>query len=463
MPVGVWKRSQTSRNWVNWWFGAAAGMLAIVAGFGVAAHNVLLMAGIGLVALTLVLPVEVPLGLFALLVPFESVLPLGGTGISLVRIAGAFAGAMLLAYGILSGRLRTPPRPALWWGLFVLWSVISVTWAVDRHRGLQSLTTAVSLFALYLVTVSFAISRRELSRILWLLIAGGASASAVLIYEFIHVYGGRTRPTIVVGDAYSNANDLAGALLLPFAFALAGIFSRGTLLKRAALLGALALITLGVLLTMSRGGLFALTVVMLAYFLSAGRWKRLLLPVVVIALALLFMPRVFFTRWEQAPSGRGTGRLDIWIVGLHVVERSPLIGVGLGSFPAAYQDFAGYAPVFRGYSYNSHNMFLSVWAETGLVGFVLFLAANWSQMRHLRHALTDRHVEDQVGIAVQAAFLGLLVQGFDGNIEWSKSVWLGSMLVAVITQQLRRNRREVPALEATLNVRRVQRPTEFIA
>src|SRR5262249_53432665 len=160
------------------------------------------------------------------------------------------------------------------------------------------------------------------------------------------------------------------------------------------------------------------------------------IPVSLIGLAgfILLMPKLFYQRWEEAPTGRMEGRLDIWIAAREMIKHSPVLGVGAGNFPVAYNYVAGYAPIFRGYDRASHNMYLDVCTETGIIGVLLFLAALGSQAVAARQARSCGTEARFFGIALESAFLGLLVQGLSGNIEWSKSLWLAMFLLAQFTR-----------------------------
>jgi O-antigen ligase len=77
-------------------------------------------------------------------------------------------------------------------------------------------------------------------------------------------------------------------------------------------------------------------------------------------------------------------------------------------------------------------MYLQVWAETGLIGFALFIAAIYFQMKHVRSPANCRS-PSYWEIGVGAGCWGLLVAGFGGNIQWSKEFWLCLILLTVIT------------------------------
>jgi O-antigen ligase len=440
-------------------FGVAAASGAILVPIAVVQQKSLVLAAIAILALVIMAPVEMSFGVFAFSVPFDNVLVLGNIDTSHTSLswgAGAFAGAVLLAYGLVNGRVQRPPRAALWWGLFSLWSVASIAWATVPTLSLPWISTVASLFGLYLITVSLRITRRELSWVLILATAGGAVAAAVLLYEAHHtglqnVPDGRAR--IVFGNRGSNPNDLGDSLVLPFSLALGGILSTARLWKKALLLAILLLVATAVFLTMSRGSLVALCATLLVFLFRAGVGKRMLIPILFIVIPMLFLPDLFYERLKEAPTGRGTGRLDIFIAGTEVVKHNPVIGIGLANFTVGYNQYAGYAPVFRGYGRAAHNVYLEVWAETGIVGLTLLVFAIYSQMKRPRPNSRSR---DYMEVAVNAGCWGLLVAGLSGNIQWSKEFWLSFILLTLITQIGQRDFKVSPYRDFDRGSRRLQ-------
>ena len=422
--------------------GVAAIAAAILVSIAIVGENLLVLVALTSVAFALLFPVEVSLGVFAVLVPFDQVLVLGNTGVTLTWVAGAFAGATLVLYGIVSGRLESPPRAGLYWLFFVLWAAASTLWAIDPLTSLQKLPTVATLFAVYLVASSFRITRRELSRVALLALAGGAVAASLVIVQFAHHITQEGRGTLAVGNLESNANELAFSLLLPFSLALSRVSSERNRLKRVAVLAALVLVATAIFLSMSRGSLVALSVIVLVYLFRVGVRRRTVIGILLLAIPLLFLPDHFYHRLNEAATDRGTGRYDIWLAGLEIIKHSPIIGVGLANFPVAYQKFAGYAHVFfhgygRGYTRAAHNMYLSVFAEMGVIGFALLMTAILSQMRAVSRVLAIRRPRDYFGIALEAACWGQLAAGLSGHIEWSKPFWLSLMLLAVVTKTTR--------------------------
>lgn len=425
-------------------FAVGAILLGVLLSIAVVYQNVIVVGAAIVLALASVLPTEVALGTFAFLVPFDYVLAIGSHDdpIRVTWLAGAFAGGVLLIYGVASGRLEAPPRQAWWWALFMFWVGLSTAWSIDPALSLNRLLSIVTLLGLYLITVSFRLTPRELSRIMAAAVAGGVVAAIVLIYQTsraglyssIGHYVAEGRGALVFGGWEGNPNEFGASLVLPFSIAFASVLSRGSLSRKIVLLIAVSLIAAAIFLTMSRGALIALAVAVLVLLYRVGIRKRVLLSLALIALPLLFVPDLFYERLMEASSDRGTGRLDILLVGLQVIKHNPVLGTGLATFPVAHDQYVGYAKVFHGYHWSSHDTYLQVWAETGIIGFVLLLIAIVSQVKTVAAALRSPPLPDWSGVAVEAAWWGVLVYAFSGDLEFNKCFWLILMLLGVITR-----------------------------
>ena len=119
-----------------------------------------------------------------------------------------------------------------------------------------------------------------------------------------------------------------------------------------------------VILTQSLGAILSLFLAMVFYFYMLGKEQKrgvlilagiLLITVVVLSVRLL-------TQGAQAqPIFSTVMRLRYWQDTFAMIQRSPLIGTGMGNFNLTYSRFA-------------HNSYLQFWAETGIVSL---LALGW--------------------------------------------------------------------------------------
>lgn len=410
---------------------------AATVGLASAQENWALLIGAVAVPLVLLWPVQMSLGVFAFLVPFDSVAVLGnkGAGTTLNWVIGAVSAAILLGMGVVNRRFKRPPRAAIWWILFITWSTATALWAVEPDKAWQRLPTAFALLLLYVVAVSFRMSRKELGGVVLLTILGALAATALPLLQFLQG-GGAIRASLTMSGKETDPNQWAASLLLPLSLAIGAFFSSSDWLKRFAAMAAVALIGFGILLSISRGSLVAIAV-MISVYLYRGRMNwRTILPVGVLALLLLAVPGLFFARIQQGLQDKGEGRFDIWQVGLVAVEHNGVFGAGLDSFPALYQEYAANAPIFRGYRRGPHNIYLGITAETGIIGFFLFLGAVVSQFRAIRHlrAEMDGHTFPLL-VACEAACWGVLAAAFFLDVLWRKAFWLPWILLALASRQ----------------------------
>jgi hypothetical protein len=155
----------------------------------------------------------------------------------------------------------------------------------------------------------------------------------------------------------------------------------------------------GVYLTHSRGGALGLMVVLFCILARRfGRWRALLLiGIVAIGFSAVDIGggRSFSAREESAAD-----RLDAWSDGLQMLKAQPLIGVG-------YRQFLDH------HSITAHNSFVLCFAETGLVGYFLWLSLlgiSLQQLQKLKNL--PEPIPAEPDIRRQAAILQTALIGF---------------------------------------------------
>lgn len=385
------------------WFGAAA----VLAG-----------------SLLLRWPVQVALGAFAFLLPFDSVSSLGAeaSGTALTRYAGACVVVVLLAVGLATRRLSVPPRAALWWLLFILWGVATLGWAINSQFAWERLPTALSLILLYVIATGFRITEKEMSIVLLLTVLGGCAAAVMASSQFYSgtVYMQTSRSSLMVGNRDTDPNQFAASLLLPLSLAIGTVAAGRRRWARIVAVAPVAALSLAILLSMSRGALVAALALIVVYMYRLGVNRRILMATFCVAALLLVMPQSFFTRLSL--NDRGAGRFDIWAASIDLVPRYGLLGAGWNNFIVAYTDIAGHASTFRGYTKGSHNIYVGMLIEVGIVGLTFLLLAFRSQLREARTRLV---------VPYEAACWAMLVMGFTLDIVWRKSFWFAWILLAM--------------------------------
>jgi O-antigen ligase len=385
-------------------------------------------------------PIETALGMFALVLPFDAIAVAGqgDRATALTFFVGAAAASILLAAGLVSGRLHLPPRAGLWWSLFVLWCAISCLWALDPALALSRLPTAGAFLFLYLLSTSLRLTPNERRRVVILTVLGGCLGAAYVTRSFYHGVSFATteRASLVVGNQEADPNGFAASMLLPISLAMALFFSSQKRIGKGLAMLAAAGMSFCVFLTMSRGAALALIVIAAIYLrrMKMKKW-RALIPVSLLLSLLLsllaFVPASFFKRFGEAEATGGAGRTYIWTAGLELLKHYWLLGTGVNGFPVAYDLYAGFAPVFKGFSRASHNIYLGMWVELGITGFAFFLLAMRSQFREANRSRTEF---DPFLVGSEAACWAVLVAGFFLDVVWRKFFWFSWILLAIATQ-----------------------------
>ena len=116
-------------------------------------------------------------------------------------------------------------------------------------------------------------------------------------------------------------------------------------------------------------------------FCFVHAWAGALHPVAVLAVGLLFMPRLFFERMHEATTSRVSGRQDIWLVGIHSLQSYGAFGAGTDNFSRAYGKYAGTALFFAGDRRDAHNIYLCTAVEFGILGLLFLFEAVRSHMQ----------------------------------------------------------------------------------
>jgi O-antigen ligase len=428
----------------NWHLNLQVAALVVIAcslGWMIASENWLFIAGVCALLLLLVRPIEVALGLYAFLIPFETMTTIdtgAGQTETLLRYVGLLALFVTLAVGWIRERIMRPPQTALFWSLFVLWGAASTLWAIKQEEALHRLPTALGLWLLYMAIVSVRLTAKEFSCITLLAILGGLGDSFCSAYMFFGTGRAIGRVSLAEGSTLSDPNFYAVTLLLPLSLSFGGVLSSRTWLRRGLFMAGTGVIALAVFLTMSRGALAAVAVITFVFLLRLRLNWRLLLPLIGAAIALMFMPALFFERMQEAAGTRMARRQDIWQIGIHSLKSYGAFGAGLENFPYAFEKYVGTSRFYVGHQRSSHNIYLTASVEFGILGMLFLFGAVRSHLRAFPRPTKDILISAKL-VSFEAACWGMLIAGFSVDILWRKSFWFAWALSVGAIQVQREN------------------------
>jgi O-antigen ligase len=417
-----------------------------------------------------------------------------------VRISATEGVVVLLAIGWLTrlaaGRARWPGISPLSLALAILLTALTLSVVVATNLALSAkeLLKWIELAAVYLIGASLLDTPpRRRTLMAWLLVAATSQAAVGLVQSVWHLGPAH----FMIGGALMRAygtfeqpNPFGGylGLHLPLVVALM-LFGLGGAAQRrwriAAGVAALA-IGLALFITLSRGAwvgqIVALLLVVCAGSLAArhavitfgalgllalaGLWP-LLPPEFSGRLVSIAANAVDFTELQNAtitPDNWAVlERVSQWYAGWQMFLANPILGVGVGNYNAAYDDYRlDQWPLALGHA---HNHYLTVAAEAGMLGLAAYvgvLGAGFVTARRAWVGAVRRGdlLERAMAIGVVGSLAAFATHNlFDVLFVHGMGVTVGLLLALTATVPEPIARRRPPANATAHNGARVARYT----
>lgn len=380
-----------------------------------------------------------------------------------------------LARDLIVRRLPVVAPPTAPWMIVLLFiHIVSALFSADLTRSWDAVVVfIVEGFGLYFLVLNVIRTPSMLRQVTWVLILVGLLISIPSIHQdltnnYDNLYLGfaqpadatfRTGETTIVGDVLQRrltgpigeTNRFAQVLLMLVPL---GIFrfidERSAFLRGVAAIST-TLITVGVVLTFSRGaavGLLALVVAVAA--LRLVRARHLIGIVLALALVLAAFPQytvrlgtlgeIGALAGEDVNRGAVGGAVlsrvtETLAAGLVIVDH-PLIGVGPDMFNIYYEEYAEDVGLlvrqdaFR----EAHNLYLGIGAELGIPGLIVFMIVFLVTARMLlraRRASIDRRPDlERLATPFLLSLMTYAVTGMFLQLSYARFFWL---ILAVAT------------------------------
>ncbi|MEW6127513.1 MAG: O-antigen ligase family protein [Acidobacteriota bacterium] len=296
----------------------------------------------------------------------------------------------------------------------------------------------LKVIIIFLLMINLLTAYHRLRSLINLAVICGAALALFAIVSYLNgkflVQGkiATNRIAGVVAGMFGNPNDLALSLnlLLPLAVALA-LSSRGW--KKPFFLICAGLLSIGVIVTFSRGGflgLVALSLVLLWKLSRRNRGLTILAFLIATGFFLVVMPSGYSNRIttifsiEEDLTGSAQARRELLTRGVEVAANHLIIGVGMGNFH-----------VYSIREQVAHNSYLEISAELGVAGLIAYLILIFSPFRSLqrierqtrkaprgalikgRDAPPEQHAY-YFSVALQASFVAYVVCSFFGSVQY---------------------------------------------
>jgi O-antigen ligase len=360
--------------------------------------------------------------LFVFTIPWQGVLSLPAVG-TIARLIGAVAALVGVATLIVGGRRYPVGDVAALTLVFAGWVTASIFWSIYPNLAMARIQTMAQLAAMVYLMWEFGHGDRRRRGFMAAWVAGSFVVGGAALLRYA---------TDVEAVRYSasgtNPNGLAFILCLAVPMAWYLSLRTWSLVARIVYRAFLPFAIVATLLTASRSALVVMAVSLLIVPLTA-KWAthatRLISSFAVLVALVIgtsFLPSAPLERLSTFFSGidsGANGRFEIWRLGLNMFADHPIFGVGTGAARAIIQK-----SYFR--EAGMHNTYLSVAAELGLVGLVIFLLL---LLMAIRGAVRRGGLDGRFGLVLG---LTLLVGIAPLHLDYAKATWAVLAVLALV-------------------------------
>jgi O-antigen ligase len=328
----------------------------------------------------------------------------------------------------------------------------------------------ILIFALMMSTIT---SPKRVRQMTWIMIVASSYIAGRAVFDYVRgvnlVEGDRVRGA--VGGMFQNPNDLALNLVTFLGPTLFIVVQERRAARRLAAACCSVLMLAAIVCTKSRGGFLGLVAMGAVVLYYTARLKPGIVFAVILAglLAVPVLPSSFWDRMdsivnaETDPTGSREARLRLLTQGLEAFAMNPLTGIGAGQFQN-YNEPGVTVERWR----VTHNVWLQVAAELGVLGFAIFTflviraySACFTSLRLLRvprkrrgkaaavlpqRTVTDaeRYILDMNAKGMLAAIVGWTVCSFFASVAFNWTFYY-VLALAVAGREILRARHAVAA------------------
>ena len=317
--------------------------------------------------------------------------------------------------------------------LLIFWIFISHPSAAWSASGRNWVFTFLQLWFLLWLAGFLLNTPRKHHAFMWIF-----SLTALISAIYAITQGGslsEINPLIRASGLAQGANTATRYFVIAFVF-----FTHLNIVTKAKwprffLITGIVITFLGVFYTASRTGILLLGVAFILMLLLEYNFKNKVKIIVISSIALIFLlsfsdsilklVQGIFPSISQGTDTAGL-RYALWKAGLQMWKDHPVAGVGIGMFPSQLHLYPN--PQYVYYFTNglvAHNMYVSMLAETGIIGVVLFLAM---LLVALNNFIKARKIQDNgfngISKTWMIVFIVVLAGGITKTDQVDKVLWL---------------------------------------
>ena len=223
-----------------------------------------------------------------------------------------------------------------------------------------------------------------------------------------------------VYSTLDNPNVLGQYLVLAAPVAFAALWSVKGAWNKIVMFIAFAVMCVCLIFTWSRAAWVGIILAVGFYLIIKDRrWATLC--IVGLLIMPFVLPESILSRITSIGNFKDSStayRVSVWIASLRMAKDFWISGIGLGSgaFERVYQN---YALNGAGFALHSHNFYIQLVVEMGILGLILFLLIILSTYKQIISIKERNTINKNVTIAMGGALIGYLFQGVAENLWYN--------------------------------------------
>lgn len=261
--------------------------------------------------------------------------------------------------------------------VYILWALATLILKGGAYIGLGFKEFFFMFYSMTIAWVTIQLfNKKQMSYIIRAFVIIAIINSLYMVTEIL-------RGELVLRALFADRNILVRFLIIPHVWILISLFSSknrvpSQIIPRVA---TLFLILFAVIMSLSRGGYilyaFATFVVIIA-----TRNKKIILPGLFLGtfMLLIFSAMILYRIKRDNMDVRNVsdlGRISAMASGINMIKAHPIVGVGYGTHTHRFVHYQNKRlPGLQGME-TIHNIYVVLWAETGLIGLLLYLIFNF--------------------------------------------------------------------------------------
>ncbi len=334
---------------------------------------------------------------------------------------------------------------------FLFYSVICTL--IGFHNGINSLSIAELLrFILVVITtISIITTVDDFKTIITFLCfwSIGSFLSSVISIIFVYINGFKLEQFMGIMNAsvkefydmkfasstlFEDPNNYASYLILGLFISYALLKIKTQLLSSKKLKIIIIFQLVAFILTLSRGayiGVLGAIVISIFYNKKLAHIK--IIKSILFLMILILGGLNIFKFLSQDISAMS--RLGLWKVGLDMTLSNPIFGVGLGNFPVYFFDYVKSSLLIV--NPYTHNLFLKISSEIGLIGLVLFLNMFVSPINFILANNYDDKNQNKLLRYLTLGLIAFLIQGMSVEYFASRHLWIIISFVLLLNDKIK--------------------------